>query len=223
MAAKILLLEDDINLSEIVEEHLTDEGYEVDLATDAEQALNLGYEKNYELWILDVKVPLGDGFSLLKELRKSGKNTPAIFLTSLNTAGDLKEGFEAGCDDYIKKPFELSELSLRIENILKRAFTHKNEDYEDLGKGFKFALNSQILSQNDKPINLPSKETRLLVILLKHKNKFISVEKIFDELWEYDEEPSELSLRAYVKNLRRLLGKDSIINQRGRGYCYVGG
>lgn len=223
MAAKILLLEDDINLSEIVEEHLTDEGYEVDLATDAEQALNLGYEKNYELWILDVKVPLGDGFSLLKELRKSGKNTPAIFLTSLNTADDLKEGFEAGCDDYIKKPFELSELSLRIENILKRAFTHKNEDYEDLGKGFKFALNSQILSQNDKPINLPSKETKLLVILLKHKNKFISVEKIFDELWEYDEEPSELSLRAYVKNLRRLLGKDSIINQRGRGYCYVGG
>ncbi len=223
MASKILLLEDDINLSEIVEEHLLDEGYEVSLAGDAQQALDLAYEKNFDLWILDVKVPLGDGFSLLKELRKSGKNTPAIFLTSLNTADDLKEGFEAGCDDYIKKPFELSELSLRIENILKRAFTHKNEDYEDLGQGFKFTLNSQILSQNDKPINLPSKETKLLMILLKHKNKFISIEKIFDELWEYDEEPSELSLRAYVKNLRRLLGKDRIINQRGRGYCYVGG
>lgn len=223
MAAKILLLEDDINLSEIVEEHLTDEGYSVDLATDAQQGLDLAYEKNYDLWILDVKVPLGDGFSLLKELRKSGKMTPAIFLTSLNTADDLKEGFNSGCDDYIKKPFELSELSLRVENILKRAFAHQNEDYENLGNGFKFALNSHILYQNDKAIILPSKEIGLLTLLLKYKNEFLSVEKIFDELWEYDEEPSELSLRAYVKNLRKLLGKDCIVNQRGRGYSYVRG
>ena len=146
MAAKILLLEDDINLSEIVEEHLTDEGYSVDLATDAQQGLDLAYEKNYDLWILDVKVPLGDGFSLLKELRKSGKMTPAIFLTSLNTADDLKEGFNSGCDDYIKKPFELSELSLRVENILKRAFAHQNEDYENLGNGFTFCIKTTRLS-----------------------------------------------------------------------------
>lgn len=222
MKSKILLLEDDINLSEIVEEHLTEEGYEVHLVTDAQQALDAAYENHFDLWILDVKVPLGDGFSLLKELRKSGKETPAIFLTSLNTAGDLKEGFEAGCDDYIKKPFELSELSLRVENILKRNFTHKNEEYEDLGNGFKFSLRSRILYENDKAINLPYKEAKLLILLLQHKNDFISLERIFDELWDYDEEPSELSLRAYVKNLRKILGKDSLINQRGRGYCYVG-
>ena len=223
MAARILLLEDDVNLSEIVSEHLQDEGYSVDLATDAQQALDMGYEKNYDLWILDVKVPLGDGFSLLKELRDSGKATPAIFLTSLNTADDLKQGFESGCDDYIKKPFELSELSIRVQNILKRAFTHKNEDYEDLGGGFKFSINSNILFQNEQPLTLPTKEIKLLALLLKHKNNFVSVEKIFDELWEYDEEPSELSLRVYMKNLRKILGKDTIINQRGRGYCYVRG
>lgn len=223
MAAKILLLEDDLNLSEIVEEHLIDEGYEVNLVSDAEEALNLAYEKHFDLWILDVKVPLGDGFSLLRELRKSGKSTPAIFLTSLNTADDLKEGFKAGCDDYIKKPFELSELSLRIESILKRAFAHKNEDYEDLGNGFKFALNSQILYQNEKAVPLPSKEIKLLLLLLKNKNNFISQEQIFEELWEYGEEPSEMSLRVYVKNLRKILGKNSLINQRGRGYCYVRG
>lgn len=223
MAAKILLLEDDLNLSEIVEEHLIDEGYEVNLVSDAGEALNLAYEKHFDLWILDVKVPLGDGFSLLKELRKSGKSTPAIFLTSLNTADDLKEGFKAGCDDYIKKPFELSELSLRIESILKRAFSHKNENYEDLGNGFKFALNSQILYQNEKAIPLPSKEIKLLLLLLKNKNNFISQEQIFEELWEYGEEPSEMSLRVYVKNLRKILGKNSLINQRGRGYCYVRG
>lgn len=222
MTGKILLLEDDINLSEIVEEHLTEEGYEVHLVTDAQQALDAAYENHFDLWILDVKVPLGDGFSLLKELRQSGKETPAIFLTSLNTAMDLKEGFEAGCDDYIKKPFELSELSLRVENILKRNFTHKNEEYEDLGNGFKFSLRSRILYKDDKAINLPYKEAKLLILLLQHKNDFISLERIFDELWDYDEEPSELSLRAYVKNLRKILGKDRLINQRGRGYCYVG-
>lgn len=221
MAAKILLLEDDLNLSEIVEEYLIDEGYEVNLVSDAEEALNVAYEKHFDLWILDVKVPLGDGFSLLKELRKSGKTTPAIFLTSLNTTDDLKKGFESGCDDYIKKPFELTELSLRIESILKRSFAHKNENYEDLGNGFKISLNSQILYQNDKAMPLPSKEIKLLLLLLKHKNNFIATEKIFEELWEYDEEPSEMSLRAYVKNLRKILGKDCIINQRGRGYCYV--
>lgn len=221
MAAKILLLEDDLNLSEIVEEYLIDEGYEVNLVSDADEALSLAYEKHFDLWILDVKVPLGDGFSLLKELRSSGKSTPAIFLTSLNAVEDLKEGFEAGCDDYIKKPFELKELSLRIESLLKRDFAHKNENYEDLGNGFKIALNSQILYQNNKAIPLPSKEIKLLLLLLKHKNNFISVEKIFEELWDYDEEPSELSLRVYVKNLRKILGKSAITNQRGRGYCYV--
>ncbi|KGI56350.1 two-component system response regulator DccR, partial [Campylobacter sp. MIT 97-5078] len=161
-----------------------------------------------------------DGFSLLKELRQAGKNTPAIFLTSLNTASDLKEGFDAGCDDYIRKPFELVELALRVESILKRSFAHKNENYEDLGDNYKFSLSSQILYKDDKALTLPSKEIKLLSLLLKHKNRFVSVKQIFEELWDYDEEPSELSLRAYVKNLRKILGKDSIINQRGRGYCY---
>ncbi|TQR29193.1 two-component system response regulator [Campylobacter sp. MIT 99-7217] len=220
MAAKILLLEDDLNLSEIVEEYLSDEGFEVSLVGDAQEALDMAYEKHFDIWILDVKVPLGDGFSLLKELRQTGKTTPAIFLTSLNTADDLKEGFESGCDDYIKKPFELIELKMRIESLLKRSFSHKNEDYEDLGDGLKFVLNSQMLYKDDKPINLPSKEIKLLNLLLKHKNNFLSTEKILEEIYDYDEEPSELSLRAYVKNLRKIIGKEKIINQRGRGYCY---
>ena len=180
----------------------------------------MAYERYFDLWILDVKIPLGDGFSLLKELRKSGKQTPAIFMTSLNTTNDLKEGFDAGCDDYIKKPFELAELSIRVKSLLKRSFSHKNEDFEYLGDGFRFELITQILYYNDKALTLPSKEIKLLSLLLKNKNNFLSVERIFEELWNYDEEPSELSLRAYVKNLRKILGKEKIINQRGRGYCY---
>lgn len=222
MAAKILLLEDDLSLSEIIEEFLKDEGYEVSLADNAEDALSLAYEKNFDLWILDVKIPLGDGFSLLKELRASGKQTPAIFMTSLNTSQDLKEGFDSGCDDYIRKPFELAELAVRVRALLKRAFSHKNEDFEDLGGAYKFSFTSHILYENGKALNLPSKEIKLLTLLLKNKNNFISVEQIFEELWDYDEEPSSLSLRVYVKNLRKLLGKEKILNQRGRGYSYVG-
>ncbi|MBZ7938207.1 MULTISPECIES: two-component system response regulator DccR [Campylobacter] len=220
MAAKILLLEDDLSLSEIIEEFLSDEGYEVSVCTDAKEALNLAYEKYFDLWILDVKVPLGDGFSLLKDLRSYGKETPAIFMTSLNTVNDLKEGFSSGCDDYIKKPFELAELAIRIKALLKRSFSHKNEDFENLGNGFKFNFASQILFHFDKALPLPSKEVKLLSLLLKNKNIFLSAEKIFEELWDYNEEPSELSLRAYIKNLRKLLGKEKIINQRGRGYRY---
>ncbi|MBZ7963908.1 two-component system response regulator DccR [Campylobacter sp. 2457A] len=220
MATKILLLEDDLSLSEIIEEFLSDEGYEVSVCADAQEALNLAYEKYFDLWILDVKVPLGDGFSLLKDLRSCGKETPAIFMTSLDTVDDLKEGFSSGCDDYIKKPFELAELAIRIKALLKRSFSHKNEDFEDLGNGFKFNFTSQILFHFDKPLSLPSKEIKLLSLLLKNKNIFLSAEKIFEELWDYNEEPSELSLRAYIKNLRKLLGKEKIINQRGRGYRY---
>lgn len=221
MATKILLLEDDTNLGEIVSEFLEEEGFIVDLVDNAEDALNKAYEKNYDLWVLDVKVPLGDGFSVLKNLREAKKYTPAIFMTSLNTTIDLQKGFESGCDDYIKKPFELEELKIRINAILKRSFSHKNEDYEDLGNGLKFALVSQTLYQNDKPLSLPLKELKLLSLLVKNKGKFIDTAYIFEEIWDYDQEPSELSLRAYVKNLRKILGKDSIINQRGRGYCYA--
>ncbi|MCW0223097.1 response regulator transcription factor [Campylobacter lari] len=221
MATQILLLEDDINLGEIVSEFLEEEGFVVTLVDNAQDAQDKAYEKNFDLWILDVKVPQGDGFSALKNLRQAGKYTPAIFMTSLNTTMDLEKGFESGCDDYIKKPFELQELKIRINAILKRSFSHKNEDYEDLGNGFKFALISQTLYHNDKPLSLPLKELKLLSLLLKNKGKFIDTACIFEEIWEYDQEPSELSLRAYVKNLRKILGKDSIVNQRGRGYCYV--
>ncbi|AJC85021.1 two-component system response regulator DccR [Campylobacter peloridis] len=221
MSTKILLLEDDINLGEIVSEFLEEEGFDVTLVENAQEAQDKAYEKNFDLWILDVKVPQGDGFSVLKNLRESGKYTPAIFMTSLNTTMDLQKGFESGCDDYIKKPFELEELKIRINAILKRSFAHKNEDYEDLGNGFKFALISQTLYHNDKALSLPLKELKLLALLLKNKGKFIDTAYIFEEIWEYDQEPSELSLRAYIKNLRKILGKDSIVNQRGRGYCYV--
>lgn len=223
MATKILLLEDDFVLSEILIEFLQERGYQVTLCEDANIALETAYEHSFDLWILDVKVPHGNGFSLLKELRECGKNTPTIFITSLSSIEDLQNGYKAGCDDYIKKPFELLELQYRIETLLKRSFAHKDDEFVALPNGFRFGILRQLLyDAQGEVVTLTQKETLLLMLLLQNKNTYVSQENIFATLWEYEQEPSEMSLRAYIKNLRKILGKDCILNQRGRGYCYVG-
>ncbi|NDJ27133.1 hypothetical protein DMB95_04260 [Campylobacter sp. MIT 12-8780] len=127
---KILLLEDDMCLSEIVLEYLIEEGFDTILASDAQEAFELARKEEFDLYIFDVKVPMGDGFSLLKDLRALGKRTPAIFLTSLNSGDDVKEGFESGCDDYVKKPFNLSVLK---KHIIDLVIFHKRKRLASVG------------------------------------------------------------------------------------------
>ncbi|WP_258108241.1 response regulator transcription factor [Campylobacter lari] len=221
MAAKILLLEDDLSLNEIINEALSDEGFKVSCVYDAQEALEKAYEENFDLWIFDVKVPKGNGFEVLKELRESAKNTPAIFLTSLSMLDDVKQGFLSGCDDYIKKPFDVDELIIRVKNIIKRNFSHQKEDLILLSssKNISFDPINKTLYQNEEIINLTNKEKELLALLLKKRPHFVNIETIFDEIWSLDEEPVIMSLRVYVKNLRKILGKDLIINQRNIGYA----
>lgn len=230
MAAKILLLEDDFILSEIICEFLIEQGFEVVHCDNASSALNLAYEKQFDIWLLDVKVPEGDdfsqtsylpGFGLLKALREANKITPCIFITSLSSIQDIQSGYIVGCDDFLKKPFELLELKLRIETLLKRVFQSRIDEYEDFGNGLKFYFVSKMLYQDDKLVSLTQKESLLLNLLLQNVNSYVSQSVIFDELWELDQEPSELSLRAYIKNLRKIIGRDKIINSHNKGYCYV--
>ncbi|WP_299026389.1 response regulator transcription factor [uncultured Campylobacter sp.] len=218
---QILLVEDDETLSELISEYLSEQGYDVTVRADAKAALDTAYERNFDILILDVKLPKGDGFSLLRELRRLGDDTPAIFTTSLNALQDLEIGYKSGCDDYLKKPYELKELLLRIQILLKRKFSHVNDEFIELGGGYKFYPSSKTLRQNGQIVNLSNKESELLALFLENKNTLLSKETIFDKIWNYGEEPSELSLRVYVKNLRRILGKDAIINRRGDGYIYV--
>ncbi|EAI8623981.1 response regulator transcription factor [Campylobacter lari] len=221
MAAKILLLEDDLSLNEIINEALSDEGFKVSCVYDAQEALEKAYEENFDLWIFDVKVPKGNGFEVLKELRESAKNTPAIFLTSLSMLDDVKQGFLSGCDDYIKKPFDVDELIIRVKNIIKRNFSHQKEDLILLSssKNISFDPINKTLYQNEEIINLTNKEKELLALLLKKRPHFVNIETIFDEIWSLDKEPVIMSLRVYIKNLRKILGKDLIINQRNIGYA----
>lgn len=230
MSAKILLLEDDFVLSEILCEFLEEEGFTVSHCVSASEALDLAYEKQFDIWLLDVKVPLGEdfetnslspGFALLKSLREADKATPCIFITSLSSISDLKEGYGVGCDDFLRKPFELTELKLRIQTLLKRTFSHKNEDFIAMHDGFKFDMISKVLYKDSTPVALTQKENMLLSLLLKNAPSYVSVESIFDELWDYNQTPSEMSLRAYIKSLRKVLGKNKILNLQRGGYCYV--
>ena len=218
---QILLVEDDETLSELISEYLSEQGYDVTVRADAKAALDTAYERNFDILILDVKLPKGDGFSLLRELRRLGDDTPAIFTTSLNALQDLEIGYKSGCDDYLKKPYELKELLLRIQILLKRKFSHVNDEFIELNNGYKFYPSSKTLRQNGQIVNLSNKESELLALFLENKNALLSKETIFEKIWNYGEEPSELSLRVYVKNLRRILGKDAIVNRRGDGYIYV--
>ena len=218
---QILLVEDDETLSELISEYLSEQGYDVTVRADAKAALDTAYERNFDILILDVKLPKGDGFSLLRELRRLGDDTPAIFTTSLNALQDLEIGYKSGCDDYLKKPYELKELLLRIQILIKRKFSHVNDEFIELNGGYKFYPSSKTLRQNGQIINLSNKESELLALFLENKNALLSKEAIFEKIWNYGEEPSELSLRVYVKNLRRILGKDAIVNRRGDGYIYV--
>ncbi len=218
---QILLVEDDETLSELINEYLSEQGYDVTVCADAKAALDTAYERNFDILILDVKLPKGDGFSLLRELRRLGNDAPAIFTTSLNALQDLEIGYKSGCDDYLKKPYELKELLLRIQILIKRKFSHVNDEFIELNGGYKFYPSSKTLRQNGQIVNLSNKESELLALFLENKNALLSKETIFEKIWNYGEEPSELSLRVYVKNLRRILGKDAIINRRGDGYIYV--
>jgi DNA-binding response OmpR family regulator len=217
---KILLLEDDIGLADIMSEYLEDNDFELDLAYDGEEALDKAYETQYDLYIFDVNVPAIKGFDLLKTLRDNGDATPTIFVTSLNDIDDVSKGFESGADDYLKKPFELAELLLRIKNIQKRSFTQKRSTVIQIDKDITFDIDTELLYTGEESVSLPQKELKLLKHFLKHPNEVVTFESLNDVVWDYDETPSSESLRAHIKNLRKHLTKDMIQNLRGLGYRF---
>ncbi len=219
--AKILLLEDDLNLNETIEEFLIEKGFEVYPVYEGSKAEDLMYEHRFDLFLLDVNVPSPNGFELLKSSRDRGDTTPAIYITSLNSTDDLSKGFESGCDDYIRKPFALEELLLRVNNILKREFYHNPNETVQISDRISYDIRADELLENGKVLTLQPKEKLLLKLFLKHANEQISHEVIYEHLWSFDEEPSDTSLRTYIKNLRKLLGKDRIVSIKRYGYKFA--
>ena len=218
---KILLLEDDLGFQESVCEFLQTLGYEVTAVSDGQEACDLIEKNFYHLFILDIKVPGVNGHEVIKYIRSLNPNAPIMITTSLVDIDDMAIGYELGCNEYLKKPFELKELLIRMQALIKRNFSHQNGEDIKILDDLCFHPQSKTLSKNGENVNISSKESDLLALFLQNKGKILTKDEIFNKIWKFDEEPSELSLRVYIKNLRQILGKDAILNKRGDGYIYV--
>lgn len=212
---KILLLEDEYSLRISIEEFLTDIGYEVDGYTDGLEAHDAVYDKPYDILLLDVNVPTLDGFEMLRKLRKDGNKTPAIFLTSMTDMSDLKEGYKRGCCDYIRKPFDLEELELRIDQAIAKA-SEDDGSVVNISCDITYDMKKGKLALEDEEIVLRKTEQDILEVLLKHKNAVVSTQILQDEVWGEYVEPA--TIRVQLNNLRKKLPYELIQNRRGLGY-----
>ena len=213
---KILLLEDDTALASILVDYLEDE-YEVVQTYSMKKALALSEEGKFDLYIFDINVPDGDGLSLLKELREFNDNTPTIFITAFHDTKYLKSAFESGANDFIKKPFDLEELGQRISNI-KRQFGLDSEIV--IEEGVFFDKQTHSVKTPSKKYTMTSKESEFLHYLYKNRSRVVSSDELLQNIWEFEEMPSDDAVRTVVKNLRKYLGKEHIINIRGEGYKF---
>lgn len=216
---KILLLEDDPILSDILLCHLNRHLHQTTHFSDGQLASDALSAQKFDLLILDINVPKLSGIDLIKEIRTYKDTTPAIIITAFQDTAHLKKGFENGCDDYIKKPFDLEELDLRIKNIQKR-FNLINEQAMIIDSHLSLMASKNRLYVNEVPYTLTRKECKILLYLSKQKSKVVSSEELMQNLWDYNEMPSEATIRVYIKNLRTIIGKDKIQTVRGNGYIF---
>lgn len=224
---KILLAEDDENLGFLLKESLISKGFETELFTDGEAAYNGFVEGDFNFCLFDVMMPKKDGFTLAKEIRDLGSNVPVIFLTAKNMKDDVLDGFKAGGDDYMTKPFVLEELIFRIEAILKRT----NKETEEVKDGeFKigtlmFDSLKQILIDSDgESTKLTTKESELLKLLCINSNKVLERNYALKSIWVDDNYFNARSMDVYITKLRKHLKKDptvEILNVHGKGYKLI--
>jgi len=211
--ARILIVEDDKLFNETLEDFLEEEGYDVQCVLDPYSALDLSYENLFDLYLFDVNLPYENGFELLKKLRESGDDTPCIFITSREDKASLKEGFEKGGDDYIQKPVDLDELSLRVQAVLRRQIRKQIITIEQ----YQFDILTKTLYEDDKALDISSKGGELLLVLLEGKGNVVTIEQIKERLWSSSEEASDGALRVYITQLKKYF-PTQIHNVRGVGY-----
>ena len=213
---KILLLEDDTVLADILVDYLS-EDYEVIHTYSMKKALELSEEDSFDIYVFDINVPDGDGISLLKELRSFNDETPTIFITAFHDTKYLKSAFETGANDFIKKPFDLEELGQRVEN-LKRHFGLNS--IITLASDIEFDTQTHVVRNADVKKILRAKESACLQYLYQNRHRVVSADEMLQNIWDYDEMPSDDAIRTIVKELRKILGKEHVINVRGEGYRF---
>ena len=215
---KILLMEDDPVLGDIVTDYLQ-RYYITHRVFDSREAQQYIDEISYDLFIFDINVPGINGITLLEELRSFNDTTPAIIITAYEDTKHLKKSFDAGAHDYIRKPFELEELRLRIEKS-KVLFHIEQESPVKLTEQLTYYREKHIVSDGTQEMPLRPKECAILEYFISHPKRLISQEELLQNIWEFDTMPSDATLRSYIRNLREIIGADKIVTQRGLGYRY---
>jgi DNA-binding response OmpR family regulator len=223
MKISLLLAEDDINLGFVIADQLRSEGYQVSLATDGVEALKRFNEQAYHLCIFDVMMPKKDGFTLAKDIRKINSDIPILFLTAKSMTEDKIEGFNAGGDDYLTKPFSVEELNLRIKSLLKRVNIRTEIPEEKVFNvsNFVFDTENLTLTIDGKVQSLTKKEAQILKLLFKFKNQVLPREVILNTVWGQDDYFVGRSLDVFITKLRKYLKADEsivILNIHGVGF-----
>ena len=218
---KILLAEDDTDLGNVLSQFLQMSGFEVMLATDGNEALEKFGKTRFDICVLDVMMPGPNGFLVAQQIHKSGKDVPFIFLTAKNQKADIITGLKIGADDYITKPFEVEELILRINNVLRRAQKTEPESVEI--KGLVLTMSDFRLKTPKQKHQLTQKEAELLMYLMENKNEVVSRETILTKFWGENDYFMGRSLDVFISRLRKFICDEpgvQLNTLRGIGYIF---
>lgn len=218
--AKILVVDDEIKIREMICKYAKYEGFETEEASDGSEAVEKALEKNFDCIVMDIMMPVMDGFTACKAIKKE-KDVPIIFLSALGEEYDKIHGFDLGVDDYVVKPFSCKELMMRIHAILKRV-NQNNEIDEFILNGLKIDFTARIVTIDKEPVQLSPKEYELLFYLVKNRGIALTREKLLQNVWGYDFFGDDRTLDTHIKLLRRNLKEYSryIVTLRGVGYRF---
>jgi len=212
---KILLLEDDIMLNEAITQYLGTVGHSVQSVKDGDECLKKLDDEKFDLLVFDINVPSIDGLTILEDLHKKKRMVPTIFISALIDIEDISRAFDIGCHDYLKKPFHLKELNLRIEKILKTRtapMSHKR-----LSKSYSFDSESMTLYFNNEPHILPKRQLQIIELLTNNRSLVCNYDMFRDYVWN-DDFIDNATIRAEVNRVKKVLKEDFIVNVRGIGY-----
>lgn len=215
---KILIVEDEKEIRNILKVYLLTAGYEVTEAADGEEAMKIFYEKPFDLVILDIMLPKKDGWSICREI-KEYSSVPVIIITARDNENDEVFGFEIGADDYITKPFSNKVFLARVKTVLKNKTIVNNSNEIEVGK-LKINDVSHSVSKEGKNLDIAPKEYEILMYFIKNKNIALSREKMLTEIWGYGFVGNDRTIDVHIKNLRKKIGGEYIKTIRSVGYKF---
>ena len=227
----VLLVEDEETLALIIKDTLEGQGFFIRLAKDGEEGLRQFFEEKPDVLVADVMMPRMDGFEMVRRIRRQDKQTPVLFLTARSATNDVVEGFELGGNDYLKKPFGMQELIVRIKALLGRASRYPASESQppatefEIGR-YRFNATTQRLSYLGSETELSHRESEILRRLCENRNEVTPMQDILIDLWGNDTFFNQRSLHVFITKLRHKLSRDErirIVNVRGIGYKLISG